>query len=134
MMRHVTEMSQPFVGEESLRAGPAGKRCGVVGRIAVAAFGLAVLVGCGDDGKEDACSELRAELDELESRFTGVTTSRGTASTTRWTQASGAIACGPRWQESGARPRASDRYWLSCQPERGMERDNSVLSRGVRMT
>lgn len=71
MMRHVTEMSQPFVGEESLRAGPAGKRCGVVGRIAVAAFGLAVLVGCGDDGKEDACSELRAELDELESRFTG---------------------------------------------------------------
>jgi hypothetical protein len=37
----------------------------------VAALSLAALVGCADDGQEDACSELQAQLDELEDRFAG---------------------------------------------------------------
>jgi hypothetical protein len=54
-----------------MRAGRRGKRRSLVCQIAVAALGLAVLAGCGDDGPEEACSELRADLDELESRFSG---------------------------------------------------------------
>jgi hypothetical protein len=39
--------------------------------VTVAALGLGALVGCADDGQEDACSDLRAQLDELERRFAG---------------------------------------------------------------
>ena len=54
-----------------MRVGRSGKKCGLVSCVTVAALGLSGIVGCADDGQEDACSELRAQLDELEGRFAG---------------------------------------------------------------